>query len=69
MGIEIRRSDGLYTARVTPPHGGEIWETSAPMTEEAVIKALLARGCHQTDIGDTLDELDRNGSVGRIGQS
>ncbi len=60
MPIMIRKAnDALYTADVTPPHGrGTPWSTSQPMSRQALVAALLERGCHQTDIGDAFYEAD-----------
>jgi hypothetical protein len=59
MGIRIRRTAGLYEAEVTPPHGnGVAWSSPVPLRREELVKALLDRGCHQTDIGDAFYEAD-----------
>ena len=59
MAIEIWKVGNLYAAKVTPPHGrGVNWETKEPMDLDELIKKLLSRGCHQTDIGDKLFEID-----------
>ena len=59
MPIQIRRVGALYEAEVTPPHGrGVPWSTDEPMSTDALVAALLQRGCHQTDIGDAFYEAD-----------
>jgi hypothetical protein len=60
MPIEIRHVAGAaYTAEVTPPHGGgRHWLSPGAMNLDDLIAALLALGCHQTDIGDALYEAD-----------
>ncbi len=59
MPIVIRKSDKLYTAEVTPPHGGGVpWATAEPLDRASLIAALRERGCHQTDIGDAFYEAD-----------
>lgn len=58
MSIEIRILDDLYEASVRPPHGRVPWDSPHPMRVGDLIDALLALGCHQTDIGDALFEAD-----------
>lgn len=59
MPIQIDRVDDRYRARVTPPHGrGQQWETPDPLELEVLIAKLQSLGCHQTDIGDALNEAD-----------
>jgi hypothetical protein len=59
MAITIRRVGDRYLAEVTPPHaGGTAWTTPAPLEAQELIRDLLGRGCHQTDIGDALYEAD-----------
>jgi hypothetical protein len=59
MPIAITRDGDTYSAEVTPPHGGGVpWQSPPAMDIHALVAALLARGCHQTDIGDALYEAD-----------
>ena len=59
MPITISRSGDGYLAEVTPPHGGgTAWATPEPMRARQLVRALLDRGCHQTDIGDAFYEAD-----------
>jgi hypothetical protein len=59
MSIEIRRVGDRYEASVRPPHGGgRSWDTPRPLVLDELIDRLLARGCHQTDIGDALFVAD-----------
>ena len=59
MPIVIRKSGQLYTAEVIPPHGRGIpWVTARPLERSALIQGLRETGCHQTDIGDALNEAD-----------
>lgn len=59
MAIVIRRLPTGYEADLSPPHGdGQPWRSPEPMEIEELISALLARGCHQTDIADAFDEAD-----------
>ena len=59
MAIKISKVGDLYAAKITPPHGrGLTWETKEPMDLDELIQKLLSLGCHQTDIGDVLYEID-----------
>ena len=59
MTIAITRVRDRYLAEVTPPHGGGIaWTTASPLGATELIRELMSRGCHQTDIGDALYEAD-----------
>jgi hypothetical protein len=59
MPIVIDKRDGLYTASVTPPHGGGTpWTSPRPLTRDELIAALRERGCHITDIGDAFYAAD-----------
>jgi hypothetical protein len=59
MAIRIRRVGKLYEAEVTPPHGKGIpWSSAAPLRRDDLVKELIDRGCHQTDIGDAFYEAD-----------
>lgn len=55
-----RKPSGLYDGAVTPPHGVEPWSSDQPMTQGDLVAALLALGCHQTDIGDAFYAADPN---------
>ena len=37
---------------------GSPWETPAPRGVDTLVAELLARGCHQTDIGDAFYKAD-----------
>lgn len=59
MAIEIKKVNDLFSAKVTPPHGGgRYWETKEPMELSELIKELRSLGCHVVDIGDVLYEID-----------
>lgn len=59
MAITIEQRGNRYVADVTPPHGGGTpWSTDEPMEARDLVRALLARGCHQTDIGDAFSAAD-----------
>jgi hypothetical protein len=48
----------LYEATVTPPHSVSDWRTPTPLSGRQLLKALVAMGCHQQDIGDALYDVD-----------
>lgn len=59
MAITISQCGDKYVAEVTPPHcGGIPWATAEPMRAQELVRALTARGCHQTDIGDAFYAAD-----------
>ena len=59
MAITISQLGDKYVAEVTPPHGGGVpWATEEPMGAQELVRALTARGCHQTDIGDAFYAAD-----------
>lgn len=61
MTMVIVPRDGKYGAVLTHPHGRRnYWSTNGFVTQDELVTALLAEGCHQTDIGDLLSELDDN---------
>lgn len=48
--LEVKGSEGMYTARVSAPDAPVVsWETPRPMTREEVYGALVDLGCHQMD--------------------
>jgi hypothetical protein len=58
MAIKIQKvSENLYTASLTlpdVPNVQEEWTTPHPLPGRRLTDELLARGCHQTDIGDAM---------------
>jgi hypothetical protein len=53
--------DGKFGAVLTRPHGREhYWSTKVFLPRDELIAILLSKGCHQTDIGDLLAELDND---------
>jgi len=59
MALKIFKVDGdYYKAEVTPPHTRMPWNTPQPIRLRELIDALVKQGCHQTDIGDVLYEID-----------
>lgn len=59
MQLRIRRAENGYVATVTPSHGDDVrWEVTTPVSQGALIDALVELGFHQQDIGDALYEAD-----------
>lgn len=58
MPIKIECVGTLYVATATPPHSDVEYVSESPAAADAVIDALRARGCHQTDIGDAFYDAD-----------
>ena len=51
--------EGLYAARVTPPHGrNSSWTSPRPMRAGKLVAEWLELGCHQSDIGDAFVEAN-----------
>ena len=60
MAISITKvSEAFYEASATPPHVLEAWSTPAPLRLQQLCDELLARKAHQTDIGDAINDADR----------
>jgi len=60
MAIRVTKiSEALYTATATPPHVGEPWSTGEPLRMHQLCEQLLARGVHQVDVGDAINDADR----------
>ncbi|MFO0994936.1 MAG: hypothetical protein U1E67_23740 [Hyphomicrobiales bacterium] len=61
MTMVIVPRDGKYGALLTRPHGRDrYWSTKVFLPRDELIAVLLSKGCHQTDIGDLLAELDND---------
>jgi hypothetical protein len=62
MSIRIKMvSDALYSAELSLPDVPAVrepWSTLEPMSVDQIIKELLDRGAHQTDIGDAFKAAD-----------
>lgn len=59
MALKILKMVGdYYEAEVTPPHSTKPWKTPTPLRLRELIDELEQKGCHQTDIGDVLYEID-----------
>jgi hypothetical protein len=52
-------SEAFYEASATPPQVREAWSTSAPLRLQQLCDELVALKAHQTDIGDAIDDADR----------
>jgi hypothetical protein len=60
MAIIVRKvSEAFYEAEVTSPHVGVAWSTSEPLRMHVLSRELVAKGLHQTDVGDAIDDADR----------
>lgn len=53
----VKQGDG-YLADATSSDADSSWRTEQPMSDAAIIKELLSRGYHQTDIGDAFEAAD-----------
>lgn len=64
MAIDIKKvSQGLYTAKLTLPDVPTVteeWTSPFPMKVDPLIRELLDRGAHQTDIGDAFKAANPN---------
>lgn len=61
MTMVIIRQENRYGAIRTTPHPNySYWSSDGFLPQEELIRVLLAQGAHQQDIGDLLDELDRD---------
>jgi hypothetical protein len=58
MPIVIRKVEGSYTEKVSPPHGAAAWQTERPMRARELVVALRELGCHTTDIADAFTEAN-----------
>jgi hypothetical protein len=59
MPIRIWTTTQGYEAEVIPPHGdGKAWKSEHALPLGQIVDALLAHGCHQSDISDELYTLD-----------
>lgn len=62
MTIRVTKvADDLYTATLTLPDMPNItepWSSESPMTGHQLTRALVDKGCHQSDIGTALYVAD-----------
>lgn len=60
MAIIITKvSEAFYEASATHPHVRKAWWTPVPLRLKQLCDQLFARIAHQTDIGDAIDDADR----------
>ena len=57
--IVTKVSHAFYTAMVSPPHTREAWKTEEPLRMHQLCNQLLVLGLHQSDIGDAINQADR----------
>jgi hypothetical protein len=62
MPIEVRKvADDLYLAKLTlpdVPNVKDAWSTTEPIHGRQLTNELIRRGCHSTDVGDAMNEVD-----------
>jgi hypothetical protein len=58
--VVTKISEALYIAMASPPHVDEPWSAMEPVRLHKLCDELFAKGAHQTDIGDAIDQADRN---------
>ena len=60
MTITLKKiSEAGYMCTYVSSRTGEEWSTREPLSMNQLINELFKRGAHQTDIGDAIDEADR----------
>ena len=60
MALTVSKiSEAFYAAEATPPHVDQPWSTAEPLRMHQLCEQLLARGVHQIDIGDAINDADR----------
>ena len=57
--IVTKVSEAFYTAAVSTPDAREPWKTELPVRMHQLCDQLTALGLHQVDIGDAINEADR----------
>jgi hypothetical protein len=61
MPITVTKiSEAFYIATAAPPHIQEAWSTPEPLRVHQLCQELSKRGGHQVDIGDAIDQADRD---------
>lgn len=61
MPITVTKiSEAFYIATATLPHIQEAWPTPEPLRLHQLCRELSERGGHQVDIGDAVDQADRD---------
>jgi hypothetical protein len=60
MPITVTKiSEAFYTASAVPPHVDEPWSALEPLRMHPLCEELIARGAHQVDVGDAINDADR----------
>ena len=60
MAITITKvSEAYYTATASRPHVGKPWSSTEPLRMHLLCEELIARGAHQVDVGDGINDADR----------
>ena len=63
MTIVLKRISAVdYMCTYVSSRTGEDWSTKEPLSIDQLVNELFKRGAHQTDIGDAIDEADREWS-------
>lgn len=60
--IVTKVSEAFYSAVVSPPDVRQEWRTEQPVRMHQLCDQLLALGLHQIDVGDAINEADREWS-------
>jgi hypothetical protein len=61
MPITVTKiSEAFYRVSATPPHVSEPWSAPEPLRMHQVCNELLARGVHQIDASDAINDADRD---------
>ena len=58
--IKIEKVRDGYVAHATSPHVQEEWKNPTPLSRSELVKELMTRGVHTTDIADAFHEADPN---------
>jgi len=56
--IKIEKVRDGYLAHMTSPHVQEEWKNPTPLSRSELVKELIFRGVHTTDISDAFYEAD-----------
>ena len=60
MSITVTKvSEAFYRVSATPPHVNEPWSAPEPLRMHELCRELIARGVHQIDAGDAVNDADR----------
>jgi len=60
MSITVKKvSEAFYQVSATPPHVTEHWHAPQPLRMHQALQELIARGVHQIDADDAINDADR----------